>query len=63
MLSRVITAIIVGIVTALVVYLIGILVSPVSAAIGGFLESISYIAGLLAGLWYFFANRSRQPLI
>lgn len=63
LLSRVVIAIIVGLVTAFVFYVVGALLAPVTT-LGGILEGVSYIAGVLAGLLYFFRGSiSGQPLV
>lgn len=59
--NRIILAIIVGVVTALVLLLLGNIFSEIGLdwvqAIGRFLKTYSSLIGLLAGLWYYFNDR------
>lgn len=59
MLSRIALAVVVGVITALVVALIGyILVEVGLVSIGGFVKGISALVGLLAGVWFFFTGQT-----
>lgn len=55
MLKRLILAILVGIATALVVYLIGVVLAllPVVAPLGVVLQGLAWIFGIVAGVWFF----------
>jgi len=61
MITRVLLAVIVAIVTGLLLMLAGsILVTlkvPIADAVGGWLERWGWTLGILAGLWFFFAGR------
>ena len=71
MLSRIVLAVVVGVVTGLVCLLLGAVLGsmdiPPVSAIAGFLTRWAWVIGILAGLWYFFAGgswptfRSKQP--
>lgn len=60
MLSRIVLAVIVGVVVTLLCVLVGglLITMPVSwaAAVGAFLKEFSGLLGLLAALWYFFSG-------
>ena len=56
MLSRIILAIVVGIITAVVFYIVGVLLLPIAPAIANILINISYGAGILAAIIWFFNN-------
>ena len=58
MVSRVILAIVVGIIVAVVFYIVGVLLLPIAATIAGILINISYGAGIIAALLYFFSGRT-----
>lgn len=59
MLSKVAMSVVVGVITALVTALIGIVLVSVGVHdIGEFVKGIAPLVGLLAGVWYFFTNRS-----
>lgn len=59
MLSRAILAIIVGVVTAIVVAVIGLILVKIGLEqIGSFIKGISGLIGLLAGLWYFVTGQT-----
>lgn len=60
--KRVVLAVIVGIVTALVVGLVGSLLETVDqetvSKLGDFLQTYSFLFGVLAGVWYFLTGRT-----
>ena len=56
MVSRIILAIVVGIITAVVFYIVGVLLLPIAPAIAGILINISYGAGIIAAIIWFFNN-------
>lgn len=58
MFRRVIVAIIIGIVTAFIFWVAGTLLLPVTPVIAGILISVSYAAGILAGLWALVTNQT-----
>lgn len=59
MLRQLILAVCVGVVTAIVVALIGVvLVMAHLVEVGNFVKGISAIVGLIAGVWYFFTNQT-----
>lgn len=62
MLSRVVLAVVVGVVVGLVCLVVGSLLADVKVSfaetIGGFLAAWCWVIGLLAGLWYFFSGGS-----
>ena len=63
MLSRVVNAVVVGVVVWLVVVIVGMLLVEVGlATVGGFLRSYAALFGLLAGLYTFFV-REDKPLL
>ena len=68
MISRIVLAIVVGVVTALVVLLLGLILVamggsvPVLETIGAFAEKFCWVFGLLAGLWFFFTGRTSLRL-
>ena len=59
MLSRVILAIVVGIIVAVVFYIVGVLLLPIAVTIATILINISYGAGIVAALLFFFSGRPR----
>ena len=56
MVSRIIIAIVVGIITAVLFYIIGVLLLPIAPVIAGILINISYGAGIIAAILWFFNN-------
>lgn len=64
MVSRIVLAIVVGVVVALGILLLGLVLVamgasvPVLVTIGGFAEKFCWVFGLLAGLWFFFSGRT-----
>lgn len=62
MLTRLVLSVVVGIVTAIVIYLLGVVLIEVDAeSVGNFFKNVAGILGLLAGIWYFFVgNNSRH---
>lgn len=57
--SRVLVAVVVGIVAALLTALVGIIVAELgSGDVGRFLQGISWLVGVLAGVWYYFTGRT-----
>ena len=60
MVTRVLFAVLVGIVVAILIYVIGmgIALVPGLSAIGGFLQAVSWLLGVAAGIWYFVSGRS-----
>jgi hypothetical protein len=60
MISRIVLAVIVGVVVFLVCVLVGGLLAtlavPFAVTVGNFLKNYAGILGLLAALWYFFAG-------
>jgi hypothetical protein len=66
MLQRVILAACVGIVTALVILLIGIVLVaikvPIATSVGNFLEQWCWVFGLIAAVWFFFTGRTSLSL-
>jgi len=62
MIARIVLSIIVGIVTAFLFWLVGTFLSPLK--IGLILVDISYWAGVIAAIVYFFyGSNSRTPLV
>lgn len=66
--SKLILAVIVGLVTGFVFWLVGWVLTYIPVAIvqgiGGIFKAISWIAGLIASLWYFFiGNGNAHPII
>lgn len=61
MVSRIVLSILVGVVVAFVVYVVGELLIPITT-LGNILVNISYAAGVVAGIWYFFAGSTGRPL-
>lgn len=59
MLKRILLAVIVGLVTAFVIWLVGLILVDVASgsstvvSIGQVLERFALLAGLIAGLWYY----------
>lgn len=60
MLRRVLIAICVGILVAIVVYVIGLFIAllPGAQSIGSYIVGVSALLGVLAAVWYFLTNRS-----
>ena len=60
MIKRVIMSILVGVITALIVFVIGALISviPVIAPVGEVLKWLAPVFGLVAGIWYFLSGRT-----
>lgn len=69
MLSRIVLAVVVGVVVFLGCVLVGNLLVDLTASfavtIGNFLSRYAGVFGLLAALWYFFANPAwpRRPAV
>jgi len=55
MIKRILLSILVGIITFLAVLLIGALISifPVVGGIGALIQSLAWLFGLVAGVWFF----------
>ena len=58
MAGRIVKAILVGVVTFIVVFIIGAIVAHFDGEIGGMIEKFSPLLGLLAGLVMFFTGES-----
>lgn len=60
MISRVLISVLVGIVVAILVYVLGagIALVPGIAAIGVFLQNVSWFLGVASGIWYFVSGRT-----
>lgn len=59
MLSKVVTAVIVGVVTWIVVAFVGLLVGRyLDAQIGGFISNIAVLFGVIGAVWYYFTGRT-----
>lgn len=59
MLSKVVVAVVVGVITWIVVAFIGLLVSKyLDGDIGGFISGIAVLFGVLAAVWYYFTGRT-----
>ena len=62
MISRLVLALVVAIVTGLVCILLGSILAslgvPIATTIGDFLTHWGWVIGILAGLWYFFTGGS-----
>jgi lipopolysaccharide export LptBFGC system permease protein LptF len=65
MVSRIIISIIVGIVTAFLFYLVGTLLAPFAGVIASILLNVSYPAGIIAALLYFFgySHHATHPIL
>jgi hypothetical protein len=66
MVTRIVLACVVGIATALVILLIGLVLVaikvPIATTVGGFLETWCWVFGLLAAIWFFFTGRTTLGL-
>lgn len=58
MVSRVIISIVIGIITAFVFWLVGTLINPFAGQIGSILIAVSYPAGIIAAILWFFSGRT-----
>ncbi len=60
MIARALIAVLVGIVVAILIYVLGagIALVPGIAAIGVFLQNVSWLLGVAAGIYYFVSGRS-----
>ena len=60
MIQRVLIAVLVGIVVAILVYVIGLGIAlvPGVAVIGVFLQNVAWLLGLAAGIWYYISGRT-----
>lgn len=62
MLSRIVLAVVVGVVVTLACVLVGVILQSLTVAIavtvGKFLENYSGVFGVLAALWWFFSGRT-----
>lgn len=59
MLQRVLLAAVVGVVTALVVALVGVILTEVGFnSVGDFVKGASAVVGLLSAVWYFFTQQT-----
>lgn len=57
MLRRVLLALLYGVITALAVYVVGLVVALLVPSIGSFIESIAGIIGLIAAIFFFLQGR------
>ncbi len=57
--ARIVYAILAGVVTFVVLLIIGFIVAKFDANIGGIVQKFAAVIGLLVGLWYFFAGPGR----
>lgn len=56
--SRALMAVVVGVVTGLIVYVIGLVLIEVDVeSVGNFVKNIAGLLGLLAGIFYFVTGR------
>ena len=63
MLKQLVLAVVVGVITALVVALVGVILVEVGVVqIGNFVKGAATIVGILAAVWYFFTNRTPTSL-
>ena len=66
MLQRVILAACVGVFTALIILLIGVILVaikvPIATSIGDFISQWCWVFGLIAGIWFFFTGRTSLSL-
>jgi hypothetical protein len=62
MISKLVLAVVVAVVVTLGCYLLGGILNalsvPIAETIGNWLEHYGTVLGILAGLWYFFSNRT-----
>lgn len=60
MVQRILMAVLVGIVTGIVVYIIGMGVAllPGADAIGAFIMGIAWLLGLVAAIWFYLTGRN-----
>ncbi len=60
MIQRVLIAVLVGIVVAILVYVIGLGIAlvPGVAVIGVFLQNVAWLLGVAAGIYYFVSGRT-----
>jgi len=58
MLNRVVLSILVGIIVAFICWVVGTLLLPVVPVVAGILIAVSYAAGVIAGLYFFFSGRT-----
>lgn len=67
MLSRLVLAVVIGVVVALVCVFVGSLLITIQiswvVATGTFLGAFGALLGLLAALWYFFGGYTRWPRV
>lgn len=62
MVARIILSIVVGIVTSFLFWLFGTLIAPITPQIGGILIDVSYWAGVIAAIvWFFYGDRYNVP--
>lgn len=63
MLSRAVIAIVVGVLAGLLTALVGLLLVEVGVeTVGAFVRNISWLVGLLVGLYYFFVYSDRRTV-
>jgi len=60
MITRVLLSILVGLIAGGVCFLVGLILTllPFVAPVGAFLQAVSPIVGLIAGVWYFLTGRT-----
>lgn len=60
LLKRILLAILIGIVAAGVTFLIGLVLTliPFAQPVGMFIQAVSPVVGVIAGLWYFITGRN-----
>lgn len=56
LLGRIVGALLYGVVTFIVLFIIGIIVALFNAQVGDFIEKWAAIVGLLVGLYFFFTG-------
>jgi len=66
MMTRLVLAACVGVFTALIILLIGVILVaikvPIATSVGDFLEQWCWVFGLIAGIWFFFTGRTSLSL-
>jgi hypothetical protein len=59
--ARIVYAILAGVVTFIIVYILGAIVVHFDSSIGALIEKFAPLIGLLVGLWYFFGRPHANP--
>jgi hypothetical protein len=61
--GRIVYALLAGVVTFVVILILGVIISHFDAQVGSILEKYAAVIGLLVGLVYFFTRNPGTPIV